>query len=894
MSFLIPKSIKKVKLQIWRNVGLIDLLIIFFIILIAFLIINFFQLSFFPKLIFIFFVFLFSIPLTFNWLPRKKGWEALILIFNFLIQNKKKTNNKLLNFFPFKKVINQNTILLNKKEKVYLLGLEISGFDIFLLKNNEAILKINELGNIFKLIDIDFSLIKLEEKINLKENNFFFEKQFDLINESKINDKIKKSKLEQIEGMLNVNDEIINNPFIKQSSFFIFFYSSNLPKLENEILNFEKNISNLGFKTEKLNISKIISIYRHLTHNQENEWDNFLSKEQPLELINLSLKSLIKIKNLTQSRKNLTLNEKYQSTYNIYDFPFKVNAAWIFFLSNLKNSEFVWNFFPCSIEKVRKQLNKAMQNLATMAFVYKSEADKRDNYYQFNSLSELLNNVSVDNEKIFNSNLFINVYGDSRRDLDLNCSEFEYEVKRNNMKFDKLYFRQLFSWFSTLPINFDFLKKESNEIPASTIGASFPFANQKLFDKEGLFLGFNTSGNHVYFNQKIRNQERKNSNQIIIGTSGSGKSHLSKKEINFQVLSGTKIIVIDPEREYKNLCKYHNGQWIDVGNGTSGNINPLQIVIGLEDEQENQNQNDQFQKNQNSISTHMQFLEEFISISTGGLKRKELNLLMIYLRKLYNKFKIYETTNIQDLKNEEFPRFQDLYELIDFDFKNLKEEKIKVELRDLLIILSRFIKGGSDENLWNKHTNIKFSQKDHFQVFDIYTLNQSGNKRIVNAQMFLILKFIENEVRKNKNKNEKSKKIKNSWISITVDEAHLLIDKEFPNALIFMYQMVKRIRKYNGMINIITQNVNDFMGDDTIKKYANAIINSSQYLKVLNLQPNDLEALDKLYSSNGGLSVNEKDFISRSDVGECFFVVSNFYRMCLNINISSYEEKAII
>jgi conjugal transfer ATP-binding protein TraC len=896
MNFLIPKSIKSVKLQIWRNFGLWDLFIISFNLTIVFLILNNFNLSFFTRIIIIFLSFLLSFPLTIAWLPRKKGWEVLGLIFIFYLQRKKsKKNANLLNFKPFKKIINYYTLLFRGKQKTYFSGLEISGFDIFLLKENEVNLKINELSNIFRLISIDFSLIKIKRPIDLKSSDFFYKSKIDEIKNNKDLNKKNKSRLDQLNGMLNVNQDIVSNKFIKQSSFYLFFYSSDLTKLKNDCDEFEKKIFSLGLKVKKVNYFNLINIYRHLIHNNDKEWENFLIKNEKLNFHqeNINLDKFTKIKPLKQTRKFLIIDKIYQSTYNIYDFPFQVKVAWLLSLSQLENTEFTWNFFPCSIDLAKKQLNKAIQNLATMAFIYKSEADKRDNYYHLDSLNKLLDEVSSNNEKIFNSNLFINVYGESKKELDLNCSMLEYEIKRNNMKFDRLYFRQLQSWISTLPVNLDLLKEDCKEMPASTIGASFPFLNQKLFDKEGLFLGFNSYGSHIFFDQKIRNQERKNSNQIIIGTSGSGKSHLSKKEINFQATLNTKIVVIDPEREYKNLCKYHNGQWIDVGNGTSGNINPLQIVIGLEDEQENQNQkNNQIQKNQNSISTHMQFLEEFISISAGGLIKNEINLIMIYVNKLYEKFKIHELTNIQDLKNEEFPRFQDLYELIEFDFKNLKDKKIKFELRNLLIILSKFVKGGSDSNLWNKHTNIKSDKKNHFQVFDIYTLNQSGNKRIINAQMFLILKFIENEVRKNKNQNLNLEKF--NWISITIDEAHLLIDKEFPNALIFMYQMVKRIRKYNGMINIITQNVNDFIGDETIKKYATAIINSSQYLKVLNLQPNDLEALDNLYLSSGGLSFNEKDFIARAGVGKCFFIISSFYRMCFNVNISIYEQKAIV
>jgi type IV secretory pathway VirB4 component len=116
--------------------------------------------------------------------------------------------------------------------------------------------------------------------------------------------------------------------------------------------------------------------------------------------------------------------------------------------------------------------------------------------------------------------------------------------------------------------------------------------------------------------------------------------------------------------------------------------------------------------------------------------------------------------------------------------------------------------------------------------------------RIINAQTFLFLKFLENEVRINKDLNLQN--YTTNKIVIMVDEAHLIIDKNNPVALNFIYQMVKRIRKYFGAIIITTQNVNDCVGDETIKKYSTAIINNCQYSMVFKLNPGDISDLNSL------------------------------------------------
>jgi len=55
-----------------------------------------------------------------------------------------------------------------------------------------------------------------------------------------------------------------------------------------------------------------------------------------------------------------------------------------------------------------------------------------------------------------------------------------------------------------------------------------------------------------------------NANSIVFAQSGSGKSYATKVEILRQLMQGTKVIVIDPEREYKNLTESVQGTYIKL------------------------------------------------------------------------------------------------------------------------------------------------------------------------------------------------------------------------------------------------------------------------------------------------------------------------------------------
>ena len=114
--------------------------------------------------------------------------------------------------------------------------------------------------------------------------------------------------------------------------------------------------------------------------------------------------------------------------------------------------------------------------------------------------------------------------------------------------------------------------------------------------------------------------------------------------------------------------------------------------------------------------------------------------------------------------------------------------------------------------------------------------------------MLLVLKWVENEVIKNRDYNSKFKADRK--IIVAIDEAHVFIDEKFPIALDFMYQLGKRIRKYNGMQIVITQNIKDFTGSAELARKSSAIINVSQYSLIFSLSPNDMSDLCSLYEKS--------------------------------------------
>jgi type IV secretory pathway VirB4 component len=151
------------------------------------------------------------------------------------------------------------------------------------------------------------------------------------------------------------------------------------------------------------------------------------------------------------------------------------------------------------------------------------------------------------------------------------------------------------------------------------------------------------------------------------------------------------------------------------------------------------------------------------------------------------------------------------------------------------------------------------------------------------------MKWLDNEIIKNRDYNLRYNAKRK--IIVVVDEAHVFIDTKFPVALDFMFQMAKRIRKYNGMQIIITQNIKDFVGSEEIARKSTAIINASQYSFIFALAPNDMHDLCKLYEKAGAINESEQEEIINNPLGNAFVVTSPTNRTQVHISASEELQK---
>ena len=571
--------------------------------------------------------------------------------------------------------------------------------------------------------------------------------------------------------------------------------------------------------------------------------------------------------------------------FRLRDYPMVVGNAWGSSMFNTLGTKVVLKMTPVERYKAIRQIDRSIDELREQESSTGKTSKLMEVSMHIDSLSEVLRLLQGENEILFNVSTYVTVddyelsqeqkLPESRKTK--NVTSFKKQIRRelseDGFKVTDMFLQQFEAYSSSQLSGYDAFKKYQRGIQSNSVAAAFPYVYKSLCDDGGIYVG-QSGGIPVFINFFQRDRERVNSNTVIIGKSGSGKSYATKTILAQLAAENSKIFILDPENEYSKLAQNMNGKIIDVGSATQGRLNPFHIITNLSDEE-----GDDEESAATSFTTHLQFLEEFYRQILPGIDSDALEYLNNITIRMYETKGIDDTTDLSTLAPEDFPTFDDLYDKILNDFQLTQGEYSKSNLRVLLNYISKFATGGRNSALWNGAASI--STNENFIVFNFQSLLAKKNNTIANAQMLLVLKWLDNEIIKNRDYNIKYNASRK--IVVVIDEAHVFIDSKYPIALDFMYQLAKRIRKYNGMQMVITQNIKDFVGTEELARKSTAIINASQYSFIFPLAPNDMQDLCTLYEKAGAINESEQEDIVNNGRGRAFVITSPSERTCVDI-----------
>ena len=744
------------------------------------------------------------------------------------------------------------------------------------------------LGRVLRTINSNYSanIVKIERPIVYDR---YLELEYDRLDDLKasfengmLNEQEYKARVEILYDRINeVRDLCYENKVI-EPFYYLVLFESDIRQLTNQISSAMDTLRAAEMSPKRLNDKELAVFLKYTNEIDFDEHD--IDRIAPEDYAQWAMPQTVDVKARTVEVNHIVTHNLRMVTY-----PTAVGDAWLASVMSLPGTKVVVKCRPMERTKAIRGIDRSLQELRGQYMATGVDSRRMELQSHIETLSELLATLQQDNESLLETNIYVTAYDIAATRANHNIVQppksertvitgMKKTVRRyyqeNGFRLNNMEFDQIQAFIGSQVSGYDPMLRQGRGIPSNSLAACFPWVFAHVSDVGGIKLG-SSEGVPVFIDFFRRDSERVNSNMVIVGKSGSGKSYATKSLLANLAAEDCKIFILDPENEYTELAENLHGKFINVGNAQFGRLNPFHIITALDDDESDGS------TVSGSYATHLQFLEEFFKQILPDCERDAMEYLNSLIDRMYTNHGITGETDLSRLRPEDYPVFDDLYDAVLSEFQQTDNEYIRTNLRMLMNYVAKFSTGGRNANIWNGPSTV--TTDENFTVFNFQSLLSNRNGTIANAQMLLVLKYIDNEIIKNRDYNTKYGLHRK--VVVVIDEAHVFIDAKYPVALDFMFQLAKRIRKYNGMQIVITQNIKDFVGSEEIARKSTAIINACQYSFIFSLAPNDIQDLCKLYEKAGGINEVEQERITTAPRGQAFTVMSPTSRSTFKIEV---------
>ena len=500
----------------------------------------------------------------------------------------------------------------------------------------------------------------------------------------------------------------------------------------------------------------------------------------------------------------------------------------------------------------RKIVQQAMRknHLMSTANDVNESIKAQDN---INDVVELISELRRNKEPLLHCAVFIELRAATHDKLKELQSDIQMELTRAKISVDRLLLRQKEGFLSSLPSGSNcFGTQYERVLPASSVANLYPLNYSGKTDEHGFYLGRDKYGTNILVDFDKRTADKTNSNVLILGNSGQGKSYLLKLLLCNLRESGKSIICLDPEHEYEELCNNLGGTYIDMMSGEHM-INPLEPKSWSDGERGGEDMPETFRQ-VSKLSQHISYLKDFFR-SYKDFTDAEIDTIEIMLMKLYGRFGITDTTDLDELKAEDYPVMSDLYDLTEKEFmafdSQIKHLYTEEMLQNVCLGLHSMCKG-AEAKYFNGHTNIKDSE---FICFGVKGLMDT-NKHLKNTLLFNILSYMSGQLLGKGN------------TVAAIDELYLFLTNL--TAIEYIRNGMKRVRKKESSFILASQNIEDFLLPE-IKEFTKPLfsIPTNHFL----FNPGNISA--ELFIDTLQLEMSEYELFKFPEQGLCFFRCGN-------------------
>jgi conjugal transfer ATP-binding protein TraC len=565
-----------------------------------------------------------------------------------------------------------------------------------------------------------------------------------------------------------------------------------------------------------------------------------------------TLRDLIAPSSLEIHSAYFRLGTKYGRTMYIYGYPRQIYTGWLSSLINIDEVLDVSMFiYPVESQVVLNNLRKKVTQLEASMSINSEKGRVRDPGLEaaITDAEELRDQLQVGAERFFRYGLYVTLYADSLDELGFIQHKVE-TLFGQQMIFSKIASSQQEQGLnSTAPQMSDQLQIRRN-MNTGAISTSFPFTSADLTQQNGVLYGINMHNNGLVIFDRF---SLENANMVVFAKSGAGKSFTVKLEALRSMMTGSEVIIIDPENEYQKLSEAVGGSYIRLSLNSNTRINPFDLPRVIDTDEAD-----------NALRANLITLHGLLKLMLGTTQTTAAGVPLAALtpaeeadldQALIDTYARVGITSDPLTHSSQPPTVNDLYDTL--VHMGGSGPQLAQRLRKYTT--------GTFAGIFSQQSNTEINNS--MVVFNIRDLEEELRP----VAMYIVLSHIWNIIR-----TEQKKRM------LIVDEAWQLM--KYDDSANFLFSLAKRARKYFLGLTTITQDVEDFMGS----KMGRAIVANSSMQILLKQSSSAVDVLSDVFK----LTEEEKKRLANFPVGQGLFFAGQSH-VHIQIEASQTEKQLI-
>lgn len=564
---VIPQSLRRQKLMIWRSVTLLDLALLTLYAATAFgLSYGLISLGTAGQVVIGLMVFA-ALCCTFIRSPSQnlKFYELLFYGLLFVCKKKKYPKTSLNGFYRLVKMkrngafeAEANTLGSKTKSrtKCHSLAIRLTGFNIGILDETKQDINIEALQRALNSLEINFDLVKINEPPQLSSVIASYIDAYVATNENP--DYTPRQKLPRLKLLQRKIEHFTEGGAFDYDTgikFYLVVHGKSEQEAEDIAERALGKFRTAGIKTQKCDWLETLNLLRKLARPTLGKLDE-RKGEKHLEFPNGAL-ARGKLR-FAPDFAEFGNKKAFSRVGGIYGYPITPNFLW---LSNILKipGEIVIKSKFVPRDQAARLFHRANMNLRAGMGKGTKYLQGMEIEHAMEAMDTLAENVAARTDNIRFTHILFRIVADTPKKLDAEAKRIAKYLRDEQYMFNHFKFRQEDAHAALIPDGDIGLFGDMTELPNSAFAWGFPFTSDGLEDERGFYIGKTDTNNALMFDRFRLDTKRKNHNLFALGASGAGKTVFFKRMILNDLLLNRRVIAVDIEREYMDMCKRFDG-----------------------------------------------------------------------------------------------------------------------------------------------------------------------------------------------------------------------------------------------------------------------------------------------------------------------------------------------